>query len=171
MTHPLAEDAAPMTLIALTAPDGAVIVTLAGDLDIASAPAARERLLSLLRPGACRLVIDMSAVRYADASGLAVLVSTKRRAILLGGELRLAALQPKVAGVLTATGLSRYLAAYPTVRAAVADGKPGGRTALPGTSPALIAAQALPVQAQAEPGTDSSELHSAVAARPRSAMG
>ena len=171
MTHPLAEDAAPMTLTALTAPDGAVIVTLAGDLDIASAPAAREWLLSLLRPGACRLVIDMSAVRYADASGLAVLVSTKRRAILLGGELRLAALQPDVAGVLTATGLSRHLAAYPTVRAAVADRKPDGRPALLGTSPAVIAAQALPAQAQAEPGADSSELHSAVAARPRSAMG
>jgi anti-sigma B factor antagonist len=155
VTHPLAEDAGPMTVTALTAPDGAVIVILAGDLDIASAPAARERLLSLLRPG---------------ASGLAVLVSTKRRAILLGGDLRLAALQPEVAAVLTATGLSRHLAAYPTVRAAVADGKPDGRTALLGTSPAAIAAQALPAQAQAEPGADSSELHSAVAARPRSAM-
>jgi anti-anti-sigma factor len=160
-----------MTLTALTAPDGAVIVTLAGDLDIASAPAARERLLSLLRPGACRLVIDMSAVRYADASGLAVLVSTQRRAILLGGDLRLAALQPAVAGVLTATGLSRHLAAYPTVRAAVADRKPDGRTAVLGTSAAVIAAQALPAQAQAGPGADSSELHSAVAPRPRSATG
>jgi anti-sigma B factor antagonist len=171
VTYPLAEDAGAMTVTALTAPDGTVIVTLAGDLDIASAPAARERLLSLLRPGACRLVIDMSAVQYTDASGLAVLVSTKRRAILLGGELRLAALQPEVVRVLTATGLSRHLAAYPTVQAAVADRKPGGRTALLGTSPAVIAAQALPAQAQAEPGADSSQLHSAVAARPRSAMG
>ena len=171
MTHPLAEDAAPMTLTAITAPDGAVIVTLAGDLDIASAPAARERLLSLLRPGACRLVIDMSAVRYADASGLAVLVNTQRRAILLGGELRLAALPPEVAGVLTATGLSRHLAAYPTVRAAVAGRKPDGRTTLLGSSPGVMAAQALPVQAQAEPGADSSESHSAVPARPRSATG
>jgi anti-sigma B factor antagonist len=153
-----------MTLTALTAPDGAVIVTLAGDLDIASAPAARERLLSLIRPGACRLVIDMSAVRYTDASGLAVLVSTKRRAVLLGGDLRLAALRPEVAAVLTVTGLNRHLAAYPTVRAAVADRKPGGRAALPGTGPAAMAKPALAAQAQAEPGADSAELHSAVAA-------
>ena len=164
MTHPVAEDAGPMTLTAQTAPDGAVIVTLAGDLDIASAPAARERLLSLVRPGACRLVIDMSAVRYTDASGLAVLVSTKRRAVLLGGELRLAALRPEVAGVLAVTGLNRHLAAYPTVRAAVADRKPGGRTALPGTGPAVMAAQALSAQAQPEPGADRAELHSAVTA-------
>ena len=165
MTHPVAEDdVGPMTLTALTGPDGAVIVALTGDLDIASAPAARERLLSLLRPGACRLVIDMSAVRYADASGLAALVSTQRRAVLLGGGLRLAALRPEVAGVLTANGLSRYLAAYPTVQAAVFDRKPGSRTALPGTGPAVTAEQALPAEAQAEPSADSGELHAAVAA-------
>jgi len=154
-----------MTHTVLTASDGAVIVALGGDLDIASAPAVRERLLSLLRPGDCRLVIDMSAVRYADASGLAVLVSTQRRAVLLGGGLRLAALRPEVAGVLTANGLGRYLAAYPTGQAAVVDRKPGSRmAALPGTGPAVTAEQALPAQAQAEPGADSGELHAAVAA-------
>jgi anti-anti-sigma factor len=130
--QPVAEDVGRMTLTLVTAPDGVVIVALAGDCDIASAPAVRERLLGLLRPGASRLVIDMSAVRYADASGLAVLVSTQRRAVLLGGSLRLAALRPEVAGVLTVTGLSRHLAAYPTVQAAVAGRKPGGRTAPPG---------------------------------------
>jgi hypothetical protein len=56
-------------------------------------------MLSLLGPGASRLVIDMSAVRYADASGLEVLVST-RRAVLLGSTLRLAALQSEVAALL-----------------------------------------------------------------------
>jgi len=155
VTHPVAEDVGPVTLTVLTAPDGAVSVAIGGDLDIASAPAVRERLLSLLRPGACRLVIDMSAVRYADASGLAVLVSTQRRAVLLGGWLRLAAPRPEVAGILTVTGLSRHLAAYPTVRAAVAGRK---------HDPAIMAAPALPAQAQAEPGADSGELHAAVAA-------
>jgi anti-anti-sigma factor len=164
MTHPAAEDAGPSTLTVVAAPGGAVIVALGGDLDIASAPAARERLLGLLRPDACRLVIDMSAVRYADASGLAVLVSTQRRAVLLGGALRLAALKPEVAGVLAVTGLSRHLAAYPTVQAAVTGQKQGIRTALPGTGPAVIAAQALPAQAQTGPGAASGELHAAVAA-------
>jgi anti-anti-sigma factor len=151
----VAEDIGPVTLPVLTTTDGAVIVAIGGDLDIASAPAVRERLLSLLRPGACRLVIDMAAVRYADASGLAALVSTQRRAVLLGGGLRLAAPRPEVAEALTVTGLSRHLAAYPTVRAAVAGRKPG---------PSVMAAPALTAQAQAEPGADSGELHAAVAA-------
>jgi len=151
----VAEDIGPVTLPVLTTPDGAVIVAIEGDLDIASAPAVRERLLSLLRPDACRLVIDMAAVRYADASGLAALVSTQRRAALLGGGLRLAAPRPEVAGVLTVTGLSRHLAAYPTVRAAVAGRKP---------DLTVMAAAALTVPAQAEASADSGELHAAVAA-------
>jgi anti-sigma B factor antagonist len=154
LTHPAAEDIGPVTFAVLTAPDGAVSVAIGGDLDIASAPAVRERLLSLLRPGAW-LVVDMSAVRYADASGLAVLASTQRRAVLLGGGLRLAAPRPEVAEALTVTGLSRHLTAYPTVRAAVAGRKP---------DPTVPAAPALTAQAQAEPGADGGELHAAVAA-------
>ena len=72
-----------------------VIAALSGELDIACAPALREQLLGLLRPAASRLVIDLSAVSYADASGLAVLVATGRRAGLLGGFLRLAAPAPR----------------------------------------------------------------------------
>lgn len=60
-----------------------LIATLCGELDIASAPTLREQLLSLLRPATSRLVLDLSAVSYADASGLAVLVGTARRARLL----------------------------------------------------------------------------------------
>jgi len=128
-----------------------------------SAPAVRERLLSLLSPDASRLVIDMAAIRYADASGLAVLVSTQRRAVLLGGTLRLAAVQPEVARVLTVTGFSRQLAVYPTVQAAIAGRKLTIRTAFLVTGQA-VTAHALLVKAQSEPGPDSGELRAAVGA-------
>ena len=163
VTQPAAEDTGPITFTVVTERDGPVIVALAGELDMVSAPAVRERLLSLLRPDASRLVIDMSAVRYADASGLAVLVSTQRRAVLLGGTLRLAALRPEVAKVMTVTGLSRHLAAYPTVQAALAGRKLTIRTALRGTSQAVAAAQ-VPPQAQAELGPYGGELRAAVSA-------
>ena len=64
---------------------GITIAELTGELDIASAPALRDQLLSLLRPGSSRLVVDLSRVSFCDASGLAVLFSTARRARLLGG--------------------------------------------------------------------------------------
>jgi anti-anti-sigma factor len=107
---------------------GHVIATLRGELDIATAPALREQLLSLLRPGTSRLIVDLSAVSYADASGLAVLVGTSRRARLLGGFLHLAAPAPAVTTALALTGLRRQLDVFPTVHAAVTS--PPGRTHL-----------------------------------------
>src|SRR5579863_2092892 len=63
---------------------GYVIAAVRGDLGIASAPALRERLRRLLR-AASHLIVDLSAVERADASGLAVLVGGARHARLLGG--------------------------------------------------------------------------------------
>jgi anti-anti-sigma factor len=97
---------------------GITVAELAGELDIASAPALREQLLGLLRPGSGRLVIDLSKVSFCDASGLAVLVNTARRARLLGGFVYLAAVSPQVGRVLELTGLHRNLATFPTVQAA-----------------------------------------------------
>jgi anti-sigma B factor antagonist len=93
--------------------DGITNVELAGELDSASAPALRERLLSLLRPGSSRLFVDLSRVSLCDASGLAVLVGISRRAQRLGGFLRLAAVSPQADQVLRITGLHRYLPVSP----------------------------------------------------------
>ena len=117
VTHPAAHD----TSLRLTSPTdrgGYVVAALSGELGIASAPALRELLVSLLRT-ASHLIIDLSAVEHADASGLAVLVGSRRRARLLGGSLRLAAPSPEVAKVLSATGMNQHLEIFPTVRAAI----------------------------------------------------
>ncbi len=108
-----------LSLTSRTGPGGQVIAALRGDLDIASAPALREQLIDLLRPAASRLIIDLSAVRHADASGLAVLVGAGHRAGLLGGFLRLAAPSAEVALVLSATGMNRHLNIFATVQDAI----------------------------------------------------
>ncbi len=108
----------PGLALSVRSQDGHTVVTISGELDIASAPVLRERLLGLLRPGASRIVIDLSGVTFCDASGLAVLVGASRRADLLDGVLRLAAPTPLVATVLRLTGLhSRFeiFAAAPEV--------------------------------------------------------
>jgi anti-sigma B factor antagonist len=164
VTHPATDDTSALVPAVMAGSDGAVVVTLEGDLDIVSAPAIRERLLSLLRPGASRLVIDMSAIRYADASGVAVLGSTQRRAVLLGGGVRLAAPVPDVARVLAATGISRHLRVYPSVRAALAGRGPAGGGALARAGLAVTAARGLPAQGRAGKCADSGELRAAIAA-------
>jgi hypothetical protein len=75
-----ATTAAPGLALSAPAAGGITIAGLSGKLDIARAPALREQLLGLLRPGSSWLVIDLSKVSHCDASGLAVLISTGRRA-------------------------------------------------------------------------------------------
>ena len=135
MTYPAADDTR-LRLTSRTNRGGYVIAALSGDLGIASASALREQILNLLR-AASHLIIDLSAVEHADASGLAVLVGSGHRARLLGGSLRLAAPSPEVARVLSATGMNQHLDIFPTVRAAI-TGQPGQPEAIfpPATVPA-----------------------------------
>jgi anti-anti-sigma factor len=92
---------------------------LGGALDSGAAPALREYLLGLVHECAGRLVVDLSAVTDADASGLTVLVGIGRRASLLGGLLRLAAPAAEVSELLSVTGLGRQFRVYPSVEAAI----------------------------------------------------
>jgi anti-anti-sigma factor len=117
VTHSAVHDAS-LSITSRTDRGGYVIAALRGELGIASAPALREQLRSLLR-AASQLIIDLSAVEHADVSGLAVLVGSGHRARLLGGSLRLAAPSPEVARVLSATGINQHLDIFPTVRAAI----------------------------------------------------
>ncbi|MBO0807881.1 MAG: STAS domain-containing protein [Actinobacteria bacterium] len=107
--------------------DGYAIASLSGELDVACTPVLREQLLGLLRLRASRLVIDLSEVSFCDASGLAVLVGTGRRARLLGGVLRLAAPAPAVASALRLSGLLRQFDVFPAVVAAIARPRAGKR--------------------------------------------
>lgn len=107
--------------LAMRTEHGWTIAVLIGPLDSKRAPALREQSLHLLRPASSRLVIDMSLVSRIDAGGLAVLVGTGRRARLLGGSLRLAAVTPAVGLALRVAGLDRLLQIFPTVQSATSS--------------------------------------------------
>jgi anti-anti-sigma factor len=88
------------------------VVRLRGDIDIATAPAVRARLLGVPRFGVRLLILDLSEVSFCDAAGLGVLISIKRRATLLGITLRLTDPSFQVAKLLRINGLDRSLAIY-----------------------------------------------------------
>jgi anti-anti-sigma factor len=94
-------------------PAARTVVRLRDALDGAAAPALRERLIGLLRPGMRLLVLDLSRVPSCDSAGLAVLIGAQRQARLLGIVLRLAAPSPPVAKLLRLTGLDRSLTICP----------------------------------------------------------
>jgi len=88
---------------------GDTTVTLRGDLDIAAAPALRERLRDALETMTVPhvLTIDLSRVTFCDAAGLAVLVGAHRRARALGLAITIAGARPQVTKVFHTTGLDR----------------------------------------------------------------
>jgi anti-sigma B factor antagonist len=99
---------------------GWTLVRLRGDLDVASAPDLRARLLdSLDRRPPTGLILDLSMLEFIDSSGTAVLVRTERRARLLGCTLVLVAPQAPVARVLQICGLDQHFLIFKSVAAAV----------------------------------------------------
>jgi len=118
-------------------PPARTIVRLRGALDVAAAPALRERLIGMLRPGTSLLVLDLSRVPSCDPAGLAVLIGTQRRARLHGIVMRLAAPSLPVAKLLRFTGLDRSLTICPDIRGALAVERHGPAKASP--SPQALA--------------------------------
>jgi anti-anti-sigma factor len=80
----------------------------------------RDALLVLGARERPRVVLDLSGVPICDSSGLNLMAQTHRLAARRGGWLRLVAIQWGVRRVLEATNLTRMLAIYDTVEAAVA---------------------------------------------------
>ena len=56
-----------------------LVITVGGELDIATAPALRARLDAAIGAGTRRLVIDLSAISFLDSVALATIVHAKQR--------------------------------------------------------------------------------------------
>lgn len=87
-------------------PAGSLRLTLAGELDIASAGALRDRLLALCAAGDA-VVLDLSGLEFIDSSGVRELVRAMSRASRDGWALSLdPTTGPQVGRVIDLLGLS-----------------------------------------------------------------
>jgi anti-anti-sigma factor len=94
------------------------VMTVRGELDMATTAALRDQIVALLRETAAPVIIDLSGVAFCDASGLALLVGAQRRAKLHGVAVVLAGPRQNVSKLLRITGLDRAFTIYPTLAAA-----------------------------------------------------
>ena len=99
-------------------PDGAVVVRLAGELDLYNAPEVRETLLQVCSEQPHRLVVDLAEVEFVDSTALGVLIEARsklqnRRSFLLAAPGR------ETHRALTISGLDRHLSVHDTVEAAL----------------------------------------------------
>jgi anti-sigma B factor antagonist len=103
--------------IDVSARGDATVVTLAGDLDIQTAPAVRDRLDELSASGGV-VVIDLSAVEFLDSSGLGAFVGAAGALGRTGGSLRLACPRPHIQKILGISRLVEVIPVYDDVESA-----------------------------------------------------
>ena len=91
------------------------VVGVTGEIDVASAPALRDRLLGLLNRGTVSLVVDLRGVTFMDSTGVGSLLRIHHRQSLLGGSVHFVADQHAVLRVLDIMQLRKRLHVAPTV--------------------------------------------------------
>jgi anti-sigma B factor antagonist len=82
------------------------VLTLSGEVDMHSSPAVRKVILGMVKAGS-PVVVDLSAVKYMDSSGVATLVEGLQNARKLGQEFVLAAPTGSVLGVIKLARLDK----------------------------------------------------------------
>jgi anti-sigma B factor antagonist/stage II sporulation protein AA (anti-sigma F factor antagonist) len=86
-------------------PDGTTVVTVRGDLDIASADRLNAAVAPMLEADGRRLIVDVQALRFADSSAIALWV----RWAATVEELQLRGASPLLRRLINAMGLEQHL--------------------------------------------------------------
>lgn len=81
------------------------VVSVTGELDMATAPALATALDSLIEGGHVQVVVDLSGVSFIDSTGLSVLGSRLRKARASGGRLPVVVTESNLLRVFRITGL------------------------------------------------------------------
>jgi anti-sigma B factor antagonist len=106
----------------VTKRERSVVVTVTGEVDVATAPRLRSQLVSLVGDGERRIICDLEGVDFLDSTGLGVLVGALKRARTHGGELIMVCTQRRLLKVFEITGLTRVFEFFDTADEAVAAG-------------------------------------------------
>jgi anti-sigma B factor antagonist len=102
-------------------PQGDVsVLTLSGELTLDDGDLAfRHHVEQMIAAGRCRIVVDLSEVRYIDSAGVGMLVAESKRATERGGSMRLARLTARSHHLFALLKLKFVFEIYDDVESAV----------------------------------------------------
>jgi anti-sigma B factor antagonist len=87
--------------------DGSRVVSMTGELDIATAEQAYTFISDVIDAWPAPVSVDLSGLTFCDASGLSVLARIARHARQAGRQFRLTAARPSLLKIMRITGLDR----------------------------------------------------------------
>ena len=107
--------------ITITQQDPIGVLAIAGSVDSLTAEKLTADLNAQVHAGQVRLVVDFREVDYTSSAGLRSLLGTLKDCRRLGGDLRMAAVQPSVLRVLSLSGFASIIKMFDDVTSAVAS--------------------------------------------------
>ena len=94
--------------------DDAYVISLAGEVDLYTAPEFKQQLLEVINQGARNVVVDFSNTTFIDSTTLGVLVGGVKRLRTNDGQLSLVCSDRNITKIFEITGLDRVFTIYPT---------------------------------------------------------
>ena len=88
---------------------GEVRIVIGGELDLDSAPRLQRTAEKLLKDEPRRLVLDLSALRFIDSSGLRVMILLHERSLREGWQLQVARPPAPVLRIFQISGMDEHL--------------------------------------------------------------
>ena len=106
-----------------TRPEGEhTVVSVAGEIDVYTAPKLREALIDQVSAGRYHLIVDVERVEFLDSTGLGVLVGGLKRVRAHNGSLGIVCTQERLLKIFRITGLTKVFSIHASVEDAIAAG-------------------------------------------------
>jgi anti-sigma B factor antagonist len=103
--------------------DDAYVISLAGEVDLYTAPEFKQQLLEVIGQGGKQVIVDFTNTTFIDSTTLGVLVGGVKRLRTNEGQLSLVCSDRNITKIFEITGLDRVFTIYPTRNEAVSNVK------------------------------------------------
>lgn len=102
--------------------DEQYVISLAGEVDLYTAPEFKQQLLEVIDQGAKEVIVDLTNTTFIDSTTLGVLVGGVKRLRTNEGQLSLVCSDRNITKIFEITGLDRVFTIYESRDAAVSTG-------------------------------------------------
>lgn len=100
--------------------DDAYVISLAGEVDLYTAPEFKQQLLEIIGQGGKQVIVDFTNTTFIDSTTLGVLVGGVKRLRTNEGQLSLVCSDRNITKIFEITGLDRVFAIHATRGEAIA---------------------------------------------------